>query len=71
VKNRKPAKLKLNRETLRSLEDSSLLEAHGGFIPGGGGNLSIPVCTRAISDCIACTRFPDICPVQPTTGTDA
>ncbi|MFY9823210.1 MAG: hypothetical protein WAM82_17640 [Thermoanaerobaculia bacterium] len=68
MKNRKPAKLKLNRETLRSLEDSSLLEAVGGL---GGGNLSIPVCTRAISDCISCTRRPDVCPVDPTTGTIA
>lgn len=69
MKNRKPAKLKLNRETLRSLEDSSLLEALGGI--GGGGNLSIPVCTRAISDCIPCTRWPDVCPVDPQTGTIA
>lgn len=66
MKNRKPAKLKLNRETLHSLEDSSLLA-----IAGGRGTLSIPVCTRAISDCIICTRFPDVCPQQPTTGTDA
>ncbi|HEV7507937.1 MAG TPA: hypothetical protein VGS07_23840 [Thermoanaerobaculia bacterium] len=69
MKNRKPTKLKLNRETVRSLDDSSLLEARGGF--PGGGNLSVPVCTRAISDCISCTRRPDVCPVQPTTGTDA
>jgi len=70
VKTRKPAKLKLNRETLRSLEDSSLQEAGGGF-GTGGGTLSIPVCTRAISDCVPCTKFPDFCPVEPTTGTIA
>jgi hypothetical protein len=68
VKNRKPTKLTLNRETIRSLEDSSLLEARGGFIPVGR-NLSIPVCTQAISDCVTCTKRLDTCPQQPTTGT--
>jgi hypothetical protein len=65
VKTRKPTKLTLNRETIRSLEDSSLLEARGGF----GGNLSVPVCTQAISDCVSCTKRLDTCPQQPTTGT--
>jgi len=66
VKNRKPTKLTLNRETIRSLEDSSLLEARGGFIPAGG-NLSVPVCTRAISDCVSCTKRLDSCPQDPGT----
>jgi hypothetical protein len=61
VKTRKPTKLKLNRETIRSLEDSSLLEARGGFLPAGG-NLSVPVCTQAISDCVSCTKRLDSCP---------
>lgn len=68
MKNRKPTKLKLNRETLRTLEDSSLQQAAGGF---GGGNLSVPVCTQAISDCVSCTKRLDTCPQQPTTGTIA
>jgi hypothetical protein len=69
MKNRKPGKLKLNRETILNLEDSSLLEARGGF--GSGGNLSVPVCTQAISDCVSCTKRLDSCPQQPTTGTIA
>jgi hypothetical protein len=69
VKTRKPTKLKLNRETIRSLEDSSLLEARGGFLPAGG-NLSVPVCTRAVSDCVSCTKRLDSCP-QTDTGTIA
>ena len=72
MKNRKPAKLRLNRETIRSLEDSSLLEARGGFLPAGR-NLSIPICTQALSDCVTCTKRLDTCPQQPppTTGTIA
>lgn len=71
MKNRKAIKLKLNRETLRILADSSLLQAGGGFLPAGGGNLSVPVCTQAISDCVSCTKRLDTCPQQPTTGTIA
>jgi hypothetical protein len=70
VKNRKAMKLKLNRETLRHLEDSSLLQVGGGFLPAGG-DLSVPVCTRAVSDCVSCTKRLDSCPQQPDTGTIA
>jgi hypothetical protein len=70
VKNRKAIKLKLNRETLRILGDSSLQQAGGGYVLPVGGNLSVPVCTQAISDCVSCTKRLDTCPQQPpTTGT--
>lgn len=67
MKNRKATKLKLNRETLRILEDSSLSQAGGGLLPVDR-NLSVPVCTQAISDCLSCTKRLDTCPQQPTTG---
>jgi hypothetical protein len=70
VKNRKALKLKLNRETLRILEDSNLSQAGGGLLLAGG-DLSVPVCTQAISDCVSCTKRLDSCPQQPTTGTIA
>ena len=71
MKNRKAIKLKLNRETLRILGDSSLQQAGGAFL-GGGGNASVSVCTQVISDCVSCTRRLDACPQQPpTTGTIA
>jgi len=68
VKNRKALKLKLNRETLRILEDSTLSQAAGGILLPQGGNLSVPVCTQAISDCVSCTKRLDSC---PDTGTIA
>ena len=71
MKNRKALKLKLNRETLRILEDSTLSQAGGGILLPVGGNLSVPVCTQAISDCVSCTKRLDTCPQQPTTGTIA
>ncbi|MBW8876352.1 MAG: hypothetical protein JF614_15400 [Acidobacteria bacterium] len=70
MKNRKATKLKLNRETLRTLTDASLLMAGGGFVRPQG-NLSVPVCTQAISDCASCTRRLDSCPQQPDTGSVA
>ena len=59
MKKRKANKLKLNRETLRSLEDAHL--------NGGMAAIITPVtfwnpCTNVISDCIRCTVFPDVCP---------
>jgi hypothetical protein len=65
VKSRKTTKLKLNRETLRVLEDASLQQA-GGW--GSGGNASVPVCTRVVSDCISCTKKLDGCPEVPPGG---
>ncbi|HEX4960762.1 MAG TPA: class I lanthipeptide [Thermoanaerobaculia bacterium] len=65
MKNRKAKKLTLHRETLLTLEDSNLKLVNG-------GNLSVPVCTRAISDCVSCTKRLDSCPQEPpTTGTIA
>ncbi|HYX24703.1 MAG TPA: hypothetical protein VFC23_11165 [Thermoanaerobaculia bacterium] len=61
MKTRKTMKLKLNRETLRALTDASLLQAGGGFLRQQG-NLSVPVCTQAISDCVSCTGRLDTCP---------
>ena len=70
MKHRKATKLKLNRETLRTLTDASLLMAGGGFLQPEG-NLSVPVCTQAISDCVSCTKRLDSCPQQPDTGSVA
>jgi len=52
---KKASKLQLNRETLRSLTDATLIQAVG-------GNLSIDPCTRVISDCGGCTGPLDGCP---------
>ena len=59
MKKQKAKKLHLNRETLRSLEDSSL--------PNAAGAAAVPVsfikpCTNIVSDCIACTGVIDTCP---------
>ncbi|HEX4962957.1 MAG TPA: hypothetical protein VF173_19145 [Thermoanaerobaculia bacterium] len=61
MKKRKPSKLSLSRETLRSLTDIKLA---GGavIVVGPPPPLSIPMCTQAISDCYRCTVFPDVCP---------
>ncbi|HEX3554924.1 MAG TPA: hypothetical protein VIA62_17000 [Thermoanaerobaculia bacterium] len=66
MKHRKATKLKLNRETLRTLTDASLLLAGGGFVRPAG-NLSVPICTQAISDCVSCTKRLDSCPDQGTS----
>ena len=58
-------KLRLSRETLRALADAGLGQAGGAAV--AGGNLSIPVCTRVISDCIYCTTPLDGCP-DPTVA---
>ena len=55
---RKAGKLKLSRETLRSLADGNLEQAVGAAVMP----ISIPVCTKAISDCYKCTVYPDVCP---------
>ena len=66
MKSRKATKLKLNRETLRSLEDSVLQQAGGAW--GSGGNASVPVCTQVVSDCLSCTKKLDGCPEVPPGG---
>ena len=60
MKKRKANKLKLNRETLRSLSEVNL--AGGAVVGPPPPPLSIPMCTQAISDCYRCTVFPDVCP---------
>lgn len=61
MKKRKVNKLKLNRETLRTLTDVTL---SGGavIVAPPPPPLSIPVCTRAVSECYPCTGPLDTCP---------
>jgi hypothetical protein len=59
MKKQKAKKLRLSRETLRSLEDSRLGNA--------AGAAAVPVsflgpCTQIVSDCYACTGLLDTCP---------
>jgi hypothetical protein len=54
-------KLHLNRETLRSLDDSTLQKAEGGYVrPVQGGS-------NEISICVTCTGRLDTCPDQTAT----
>jgi hypothetical protein len=62
-------KLSLSRETLHRLTSSSLAHV-GGALEAVGGvdkNLSIPVCTNVISDCLTCTTPLASCPPSMQT----
>jgi hypothetical protein len=61
-------KLVLNRETLRSLDESGL-PAWGGLQPQISGQRCPTVDTRQISICLSCTSPLDGCPTD--TGTIA
>ncbi|HEX3554916.1 MAG TPA: hypothetical protein VIA62_16960 [Thermoanaerobaculia bacterium] len=59
MKKQRVKKLRLNRETLRSLEERSLRNADGAAV--------VPVsftkpCTNVVSDCYPCTGPLDTCP---------
>ena len=58
MKKQKTLKLRLNRETLRSLGESSL-NAAGAAVAKPS---FINPCTNVISDCYACTGDLDTCP---------
>ena len=60
---KKANKLRLNRETLRSLKDFSLRQAEGAAAAAAGSFIN--PCTNVISDCYACTGRLDTCP-DPT-----
>jgi hypothetical protein len=62
MKKQKATKLRLNRETLRSLADSSL-NAAGAAVAKPS---FINPCTNVISDCYACTGKLDTCPPTNT-----
>lgn len=63
---RKVNKLRLSRETLRSLTDSSLEQAGGAAAVAVAAKGSfINPCTNVVSDCYACTGRLDTCP-DPT-----
>ncbi len=59
MKKQKARKLHLNRETLRSLEETSLRQADGAAIVKGS---FIKPCTYVVSDCYPCTGPLDTCP---------
>ena len=59
MKKQKAQKLRLSRETLRSLEESSLQGAAGAAVAKPS---FINPCTNVISDCYACTGGLDTCP---------
>ena len=56
---RQTLKLRLHRETLRTL-DAENLSAAGGFLPANGN-------TREISICYSCTKKIDSCPDATAT----
>jgi hypothetical protein len=63
-------KLSLSRETLHNLTRSSLAGVGGALAVEVGGvdkNLSIPVCTNVISDCLSCTTPLASCPPSMQT----
>ena len=64
-------KLSLSRETLHRLTSSSLARVAGGTLAVEIGaedkNLSIPVCTNVISDCLGCTTPLASCPPSMQT----
>jgi len=59
MKKQRAKKLRLNRETLRALEENSLQKAAGAAIVKGS---FIKPCTYVISDCYPCTGELDTCP---------
>jgi hypothetical protein len=59
MKKQKTQKLRLSRETLRSLAESSLPNAAGAAVAKPS---FINPCTNVISDCYACTGDLDTCP---------
>jgi hypothetical protein len=63
-------KLSLSRETLHLLTSSSLARVGGALEAEVGAvdkNLSIPVCTNVISDCLGCTTPLASCPPSMQT----
>jgi len=64
MKKQKAKKLRLNRETLRSLAEPNLRGAGGAAAAVAAGSFINP-CTNVISDCYACTGRLDTCP-DPT-----
>ncbi|MEA2603650.1 MAG: hypothetical protein QOF89_4642 [Acidobacteriota bacterium] len=58
MKKQTPKKLRLSRETLRSLEETNLREGVGRAAAAGSFN----PCTNVISDCYECTGRLDTCP---------
>lgn len=59
MKKQKTKKLRLSRETLRSLQDSSLMNAAGAAVAKPS---FLNPCTQIVSDCYACTGVLDTCP---------
>ena len=59
MKKRKANKLKLSRETLRTLEETRLRNADGAAVAKPS---FINPCTQVVSDCYACTGGLDSCP---------
>jgi hypothetical protein len=59
VKKQKTKKLRLSRETLRSLQESNLLNAAGAAVAKPS---FLNPCTQIVSDCYACTGVLDTCP---------
>jgi hypothetical protein len=63
MKKQKTQKLRLSRETLRSLAESNLSNAAGAAVAKPS---FINPCTNVISDCYACTGRLDTCPPTNT-----
>ncbi|MBW8876347.1 MAG: hypothetical protein JF614_15375 [Acidobacteria bacterium] len=59
MKKQKIRKLRLSRETLRSLEERSLPGAAGAAVAKPS---FLNPCTQVVSDCYACTGELDTCP---------
>lgn len=66
MKKQKAKKLRLSRETLRSLEESSLRNAAGAAIAKPS---FLKPCTQVVSDCYACTGPADTCPTAKNCPT--
>ncbi|HSS52142.1 MAG TPA: hypothetical protein VLX28_24635 [Thermoanaerobaculia bacterium] len=59
MKKQKTKKLRLSRETLRSLAESNLSNAAGAAVAKPS---FLKPCTQVVSDCYACTGPGDTCP---------
>jgi len=55
-------KLRLSRETLHALTDTQALGAMAAQDQAVAKAPSIPICTKALSDCLTCTQPIDGCP---------